>query len=84
VLLRIARHGSVSEMHTLQMQRVVAHRAPWQRVRNAHFANAACCRAQRTVAASKTQMQRVVIAQLEKHKWSLSHLKEKKKTPFSC
>jgi len=44
--------------------------------------NAACNRASRTVAASETQMQHVVIAQLEKHKWSLWCLKEKKKNPL--
>jgi len=27
----LSHHGSVSEMHALQMQRVVEHRAPWQR-----------------------------------------------------
>jgi len=42
-------------VNTLQMQRVIAHRAPWQRVRNTHVVNAACHRASRTVAASEVR-----------------------------
>jgi len=40
-------------MNALWMQRVIAHHAPWQRVRNMCVTNAACHRASRTVAASE-------------------------------
>jgi len=77
-------HGLEKTSHVAnasQMQCVIAHRAPRQHVRNVHVVNAACCRASRTLAAPETQMQHVVIAQLEKHKWSLWCLKERKKNP---